>query len=160
MITQYNLKNEILFLDFEEKYANNFYNLNVAWLKKFFYVEPYDEKVLSNPNEFIIKNGGFVFFVKYKEKIVATAAFINQNEYFELSKMAVLEDFQGKKIGQMLLQHCIAFAKNKKWENVILYSNTKLKPAIHLYKKVGFIEIPLEKDVHYKRSDIKMILSL
>jgi len=33
-------------------------------------------------------------------------------------------------------------------------------PAINLYKKIGFKEVPLEQEVHYERSDIKMILNL
>jgi ribosomal protein S18 acetylase RimI-like enzyme len=41
---------------------------------------------------------------------------------------------------------------------VILYSNTRLAPAITLYRKLGFYEVPL--DGPYKRSDIKMELPL
>jgi len=39
-----------------------------------------------------------------------------------------------------------------------LYSHKKLVPAINLYKKVGFVEVPLERDVHYERANIKMML--
>ena len=53
-------------IPFEPEYAPHFYTLNVAWLEKYFYVEPYDEKVLSNPKEYILKNGGFIFFRKNK----------------------------------------------------------------------------------------------
>ena len=42
----------------------------------------------------------------------------------------------------------------------MLYSSTKLTPAINLYRKVGFKEVELEKDSHYERSNIKMILEL
>ena len=35
-----------------------------------------------------------------------------------------------------------------------------LKPAINLYKKVGFKEVKLEPDVHYERANIKMVLKL
>ena len=38
---------------------------------------------------------------------------------------------------------------------VILYSNTKLGPAIHLYQKYGFVEVPMGTS-EYKRSNIKM----
>ncbi|WP_299667525.1 GNAT family N-acetyltransferase [uncultured Polaribacter sp.] len=145
-------------IPFDKKYAKDFYNLNVEWLEKYFYVEPYDEKVLSNPQKFIIDNGGFIFFIKSKDKILGTIALINQNSYFELSKMAVSDTYQGLKLGQKLLEFCIEFAKKKKWKSITLYSHRKLKTAIYIYKKYGFKEVPLEKEVHYARADIKMIL--
>lgn len=155
------MKNIIIeIIPFEKKYGNHFYNLNVAWLEKYFYVEPYDEKVLSKPQEFIIDKGGFIFFAQFNNQIVGTFAFIKQNTFFELSKMAVNPDFQGLKIGQKMLEFCIDFAKNQKWKNITLYSHRSLETAIYLYKKYGFKEIPLEKEVHYERADIKMILEL
>jgi ribosomal protein S18 acetylase RimI-like enzyme len=42
--------------------------------------------------------------------------------------------------------------------SILLYSSTKLIPAIALYRKLGFVEVPL--DGPYKRSDIKMELKL
>jgi ribosomal protein S18 acetylase RimI-like enzyme len=151
---------KIEIIPFETKHAKDFYNLNVAWLKKYFYVEPYDEKVLSNPKEYIINNGGFIFIVKTKNKVIGTAAFIHQNTFFELSKMAILPEFRGFKIGQQLIEYCIKFAKQEKWKSITLYSHKKLIPAINLYKKVGFVEASLEKEVHYERANIKMILKL
>lgn len=150
--------NRFEIISFAEKYAEDFYNLNVEWLEKYFYVEPYDEKVLGNPQEFIINTGGYIFFIKIEDKIIGTAAFINQNTYFELSKMAISPNYHGQKLGLKLLEFCIDFAKNKGWKSITLYSHRKLIPAINLYKKVGFKEVLLEKNVHYKRADIKMIL--
>jgi len=46
-------------------------------------------------------------------------------------------------------------AKQKGIQKLILYSNRKLKSAIHLYENFGFIEIPVEEGV-YERADIKM----
>ena len=45
--------------------------------------------------------------------------------------------------------------KEKNIEKLILYSNTKLASAIHLYKKYGFTEIELEQGL-YERANIKM----
>ncbi len=153
-------KQPIEIIPFENQYANYFYNLNIEWLEKYFYVEPYDKKVLSNPQEYIIDNNGYIFFVKYNHKIVGTLAFINQKECYELSKMAISPKYQGLKIGQQLMEYAIQFSKEKDWAKIMLYSNTILKPAIKLYKKMGFIEVPLEENSHYERSNIKMILHL
>ena len=89
-------------IPFEEKYSNDFYNLNVEWLEKYFYVEPYDKKVLSNPKEYIIDNGGFIFFAKHEEEIVGTVALINQTNFFELS---LQEEKNGKVLLCILIEH-------------------------------------------------------
>ena len=76
---------------------------------------------------------------------------------YELSKMAVDESFQGKKIGNRLLEFAIAKATELKAAKIILYSNTKLPPAIHLYRKYGFMEVPVTSS-GYNRCNIKMEL--
>lgn len=154
------LKETVEIIDFKDEFANDFYNLNVEWLEKYFYVEPYDKKVLSQPKKYIIDNNGYIFFAKYNNEVVGTVALINQTDFYELSKMAVSPKYQGLKIGQKLMNHCIEFAKKQGWESITLYSHRSLVPAINLYKKVGFVEVELEKDSHYERSDIKMKMSL
>ena len=145
---------------YETKYESHFYDLNVAWLEKYFYVEPYDQKVLSNPKKHVIDPGGYIFFAKYASEIVGVVSLINQKSFFELSKMAVTPKYQGLKIGLQLMNFCIEFAKKKQWKSITIYSHKKLLPAIQLYKKVGFKEISLEENSHYERSNIKMLLEI
>ena len=57
-------------LNFKEEYSKYFYELNIEWLKKYFYVEEHDQEVLSNPKKFIIDNGGIVLFAQYNDEIV------------------------------------------------------------------------------------------
>ena len=152
----------IKIIDFEAKYAKAFYDLNIEWLNTFFYVEPYDEEVLSKPNQYIIEKGGYIFFAIKDENIVGTVALMptEDKRILELTKMAVLPEVRGQKIGQQLLQHCIDFGKSKNLKGLLLYSSTKLENAIYLYRKYGFKELELEKDSPYVRSDIKMLLEL
>ena len=156
------LKHSITIVDYQSKYKDAFYNLNIEWLKTFFYVEPYDEEVLSKPNKYIIDKGGFIFFVMKEEHIVGTVALMpTENEgILELTKMAVSPEERGQKIGQQLLQHCIDFGKAQNLKALLLYSNTMLENAIYLYRKYGFKELELETDSPYKRSDIKMLLEV
>ena len=148
----------IKIIDFREKLAEHFARLNKAWLQKYFTIEPVDEEMLSNPKHFFIDAGGYIFFAEIDGVIAGTFALIkNENNIFELSKMAVDEQYQGLKIGNKMIEFCIVKAKELKITKIILYSNTKLKPAIHLYKKYGFIEVPIINSI-YKRSDIKMEL--
>ncbi len=69
--------------------------------------------------------------------------------------MAVDTNFQGRQTGHKLVQHAIATAKEKGANLLQLYSHSKLGAAIHLYRKFGFVEIPVGNSI-YKRSDIKM----
>lgn len=150
-----NLK-EIAIVPFKEDYSNAFYELNAEWLEKYFYIEPYDKKVLNNPKEYIVDKGGYIFVAIFEEEIIGVVALIKQKDFFELSKMAVKPKYHGKKIGKLLVNYCIEFGYKKGWKSITLYSHRKLVPAISLYKKLGFKEIELEKEVHYERANIKM----
>lgn len=150
----------IKIIDYNHIYAKHFYDLNIEWLKTFFYVEPYDEEVLSKPDIYIINKGGYIFFAMKNDKVVGTVALmpIEEAGILELTKMAVLTEERGQRIGQQLLQHCIGFGSSQKLKGLLLYSNTKLENAIYLYRKYGFKELELEKDSPYQRADIKMLL--
>lgn len=143
---------------FKKEYSNAFYTLNKEWLQTYFYVEPYDEEVLSKPEDYIINKGGYIFFAMLNNNVVGTYAFmpLKNEPGFELTKMAVSPNLRGKKIGQLLLQHSLNFAKSNNFKRLLLYSSTKLENAIYLYRKVGFTELDLEVNSPYKRSDIKM----
>ncbi len=149
-------------IPYKPQYANDFKQLNIEWLETYFYVEPYDLAVLSDPEHYIINKGGYIFFVKDDEHILGTVALMPtlQNNIFELTKMAVHPKSRGKGIGKQLMDNCISFAKAKEMSSLILYSNTVLENAIHIYKKYGFKEIPVEVDASYKRANIKMELIL
>lgn len=148
-------------IPFAPQYAPNFKELNLAWLKKYFWVEPHDEEVLGKPQQYIIKPGGNIFFVKDGDTIIGTVALMRMEEgIFELTKMAVTPGYQGKNIGQKLMQHTLNYAQKQGWNTLIIYSNRKLENAIYIYKKFGFKEIPIEENNPYARGDIKMKLEL
>jgi ribosomal protein S18 acetylase RimI-like enzyme len=143
-------------VEFTSELAPHFHDLNKAWLEKYFEVEPIDSKMLENPEKYFIEKGGLIFFVKSGGEIAGTFALIKESdEIYELSKMAVDEKFQGKKIGNLMLEFCLNKADEIGAKKVILFSNTILQPAIHLYKKYGFVEVPITGS-EYKRSNIKM----
>lgn len=143
-------------IPFSEPLAPRFKELNMAWLRKYFYVEAIDEEMLSHPKQHIIDKEGFIFFAKTDGEIAGTFALMKQADgSYELGKMAVDESLRGKKIGNAMLEFCLAEAKRRGIEKLILFSNTILLPAIHLYKKFGFEEVPVGQS-EYKRSNIKM----
>jgi GNAT superfamily N-acetyltransferase len=153
--------NKVEIVDFTPEYAKNFEQLNFEWLEKYFYIEDYDRKVLGNPQKYIMEPGGYIFMALINGEIVGTVALIYREEgVYELSKMAVTDKFQGNRIGQKLMYHCICFAGKNHFKRLFLDSNRKLTPAITLYHKVGFKEIPTPEDSPYDRSDIRMELNI
>ena len=152
---------EIKFREFTAKDSEQFKALNIEWLKKYFEVEPIDERVLSNPRSEILDSGGFIFMAEIKDEVIGTFAFIKKgNQIFEFSKMAIDPKFRNKGYGNVMMQFAISLAKKYRWNKIILNSNTILKNSIHLYNKFGFKEIKIENNTPYKRSDIKMELQL
>jgi len=151
---------EISIINYDPKYNEAFAALNKAWLQKYFTVEPIDEKIFANPQGYIIDNGGLIFFAKADDEIAGTFALMKvEDGVFELSKMAVDEKFQGSGIGSRMISYSIEKATELGAEKVILYSNTALQPAIHLYRKFGFKEVALT-DVEYKKANIKMEIDI
>ena len=150
------MNNLVEIIPFSSDLKEHIKTLNIEWLQKYFRVEEKDEIVLSNPQEEIIDKGGMIFYARYNDEILGTASLIKiDNTTFELSKMAVSDKAQGLGIGNKLLIHCFAVAEENGIKKLLLYSNRKLLPAIHLYRKFGFDEIPLEDGI-YERADIKM----
>jgi|SRR5665647_3129707 len=147
-------------IGFSDELAKYFTALNIAWLQKYFVVEPVDDKMLSDPKKMIIDRNGFIFFAKINGQVAGTFAIIKEeNNIYELSKMAVDEKFRGMGIGNKMLEFFLDEVKRLKGGKAILYSNTKLEPAIHLYKKFGFKEVALDHP-EYERANIKMEINL
>lgn len=149
-------KNKVEIIIFTEGLELPIKILNYQWLEKYFTVEQSDVVALSNPKAEIIDKGGFIFYAKMNDEIVGTASILKKSDaVFEIGKMAVSEKAQGNKIGTLLLEHCLKFAKQKQIKTLILYSNTQLEVAVRLYRNYGFTEVLLETGL-YERANIKM----
>lgn len=155
---------EVEIVDFEPQYSQAFCDVNLWWVKEYFSVEPMDLEKLKHPQENIIDKGGYILIALLNDKPVGACALVKRDEYeeelvFELSKMGVLPEAQGKKVGFKLAKACIDLARAKKATKVYLESSTTLKPAINLYKKLGFVVLE-NFTSPYKRANIAMELVL
>lgn len=150
---------KITFRKFTPEDAQAFKDLNIEWLSTYFVVEAIDELVLGQPQKEIINRGGHIFMAEENEKVIGTFAFLKKSDrVYEFSKMAIVPTQRGKGYGTSMLQFALRYAEQHHWEKIVLYSSTKLKNALHIYRKFGFIEVPLESNTRYSRSDIKMVL--
>lgn len=146
--------------DYTPQYADDFRRLNHEWITKYFKLEAADNLALDNPQSYILDKGGHIFVAQYKGEAVGVVALLKMADGgFELAKMAVSPKAQGKSIGFLLGQHAIEKAKELKATRVFLESNTRLKPALNLYRKLGFKTI-IGGQSPYERADIQMELIL
>ncbi len=153
-----NRQAKIEIIDYQSELAVDFYNLNVEWLKKYFFVEALDEKILSAPEPQIIHPGGAIIFARYLGQIVGTCALLNNgNGHYEISKMAVTNQFQGLGIGRKLLIAIIERFHQLNGRQLLLETSRKLETAIALYQSTGFVTTaPPEGAKSYQRADLYM----
>ena len=145
--------------EYKTKFDKDFFFFNKAWIEESWILEESDKKDLLNPKK-LIDNGGQVFFDVENQNAMGTVAMIKSSDYkFELAKMTVKEKHRGKGIANMLMDHCLNFAKYKNVKEIFLISNDSLTIARNLYDKYGFKEVDLDSR-KYDRGNVKMILKI
>jgi putative acetyltransferase len=155
-------KDQVEITTYNPKYQKSFKDLNIEWISTYFVVEPNDIKALDHAEEYIINKGGEIFSAILNDEVLGVCSLIKGDgkEYdYELAKMAVSPKAQGKGVGLLLAESAIKWAIEQGASKIYLESNTKLKPAIKLYEKLGFKEITGISS-SYDRVDIQMMLTL
>ena len=160
---------------FQTQFAKAFAELNYQWIEHYFTVEEEDRLALDHPVEYALNPGGEIFFILEDGEPVGTVAMVpkeNSKEpaeqrfntdkkpaSFELAKMAVRPDKQGRGYSKMLMDACINFAIERQAEKIILVTNDILKPALGLYTNAGFKAVDYQDD-RYARGNLEMHLQL
>lgn len=143
-------------IEYRPEYQPHFERLNRAWLEEYFSVEAVDRRVLEHPDEAILNNGGRIFFAEIDGNIIGTVALRWLSPgVLELTKMAVDKNYRGLGAGKALCRHAIQQARLMNAGRLILYSQTILGAALHIYRQCGFHDIPLERGI-YARADVMM----
>ena len=153
---------DVQIVEYTPQYQSAFKSLNEEWISTYFEMEEADYKALDNPKEYILDKGGKIFVALYNNEPVGVCALIKMNDAnydFEMAKMAVSPNAQGKNIGGLLGQAVVDAAKQLGASKLYLESNTILKPAINLYHKLGFQKVA-GLATPYKRCNIQMELNL
>lgn len=146
---------------FDPALAPHFARLNREWIERFFVMEPADRVVLDDPRAAIIDTGGMIYFALLDDEVIGTCAVMPQEPgTLELAKMAVSPSVQGRGVGRLLGEACIAFARSTGAHTLMLHSSSKLAPALHLYETLGFSHAPMPPGVEYARADVHMELAL
>lgn len=153
---------DIKIVEYEPQHQASFKALNEEWISTYFEMEEADYKALDYPKEYILDQGGRIFVALQNNNPIGVCALIKMNDSkydYEMAKMAVSPEAQGKSVGFLLGQAIINTAKDLGASKIYLESNTILKPAINLYYKLGFKKI-FGLSSPYKRCNIQMELDI
>lgn len=149
-----------------EELAPVFAEITRAWVEEMFSLEENDRRLIENPRQQIIDQGGAIWFVEANDLgIVGTCALMPvEAKTFELTKMGVLSSARGRGAGAYLLRETLAHAERMRsegtLEDLFLLTNRGCEAAIHLYERHGFEHdetIAASFGARYQRCDVAMI---
>ncbi|HUW28752.1 MAG TPA: GNAT family N-acetyltransferase [Sulfuriferula sp.] len=140
----------------QKQYLPDFICLNEDWITHYFRIEAADRELARNPAR-IILDGGYIFTLLEQEQVVGVCALFKEDDnVFQLARMAVSPKSQGKGYGDALINAAFAKLRELKASRVYLLSNTILAPAIALYRKHGFTVLCEGQHPVYSRCNIVM----
>ena len=147
-------------IEYSSQHQPDFRSLNLEWLDKYNLTESHGLMVLDDPQATILDRGGFIWLAISDNKVVGSAALIKEHEgEYELAKRAVTAAYRGKGISKLLIETCLAKAKEIGAKKLSLFSNHQLQTALKLYEKYGFYYVEVENSP-FETADVKMELVL
>jgi putative acetyltransferase len=139
------------------EYRADFERLNRDWIETFFVLEDADREIFRDPDTAVIQPGGQIFFVVDQDGVQGTCAVVpHEPGVFEIAKMAVASEARGRGYGDLLMEASVEFARRAGARRVVIVSNTVLAPAIRLYQKHGFVQVPLDAHERFARANIRL----
>lgn len=143
-------------IKFEERYRKDFIKFNTDWIvSNFGYLEKYDKETFDNIDD-EIKSGAMIFFAVENGVALATCMVKPmEGVTWEICKLGSNKNLPHKGAGSAVFKASMDWAIEHGAQRLFIISNSKLKPALHIYRKFGFKEIKLE-DYEYDRGDIAL----
>lgn len=148
--------NTVNIIENKQELLEDFIRLNEEWISHYFEIEEVDRELAADPMK-VINKGGYIFSLVEDGVVQGVCAlFNNGNGIYELARMAVSPNSQGKGYGKKLIEHALTKLTEIEAQQVFLVSNTKLTTAIELYKKYGFKTTSEGQHPVYTRANIVM----
>jgi RimJ/RimL family protein N-acetyltransferase len=147
---------EIKILNFKQKYKDQVIYLISNLLCDLGIISPsdipIDDEDLQNIPAIYHSRSNFWVAIK-GNNVIGTVGIkeINKNTA-KLKRMFVNKEFHGSGLGQRLLDKAIKFAKDQKYQKIILNSHPQMKRSHRFYEKNGFKKTEEDiKKVHYEK---------
>lgn len=141
-------------IPFEEKYRQDFIDFNTEWIiSNFGFMEQHDKETFEKIDD-EMKSGAMIFFAVENDVALATCmAMPMQDTTWEICKLGSNKNVPHRGAGSAVFEAAMKWALEHGAERLFIISNSKLKPALHIYEKHGFKEIKLQ-NYGYTRGDI------
>lgn len=106
--------------------------------------------LLADESESIIHTymeKGDMFAISFQEEVVGVVLFVfHSHNTVELKNIAILPSHRGKKIGQMVIEKCLATYKQAGWKKMIVGTANSSISNLAFYQKVGFRIYGIKED--------------
>jgi N-acetylglutamate synthase-like GNAT family acetyltransferase len=141
---------------YDPKYKKDFIEMNKQWITEMFVLEEEDLAVLNNIDQALDEGGQIFFAIDDDENVLACCMIAPlSNGEWEIEKFCARGMYTGTGAGTACLKACMDYAKEKQVEKIVIVTNTKCEQAVHLYRKFGFTEVPVDKEKFpYERGNI------
>ncbi|MCQ4636444.1 GNAT family N-acetyltransferase [Anaerovorax odorimutans] len=141
-------------IKYDSKYKDKFIEYNKDWIiDNFGTLEKEDEETFENIEK-ELENGAMVYFSIENDEVLATCmSKPMQYDTWEICKLASNKHRDHKGSGSAVFEASMNWAIEHGAKKLLLFSNRRLKPAIHIYEKFGFKELNID-DYGYTRGDI------
>ena len=141
-------------ITYDAKYKDKFIEYNKDWIiENFECLEKEDEETFENIEK-DIENGAMIYFSIEEDEVLATCmSKPMQHDTWEICKLASNKYRSHKGCGSAVFEAAMNWAIDHGGKKILLFTNKKLKPAIHIYEKFGFKEIKLD-NYGYARGNI------
>ncbi len=146
-------------VDYHPDFQSAFARLNEQWISLHFTLEDADRTALQEPQAHIIDKGGEIIFARddISGELLGTCALVMHGpERGELAKMAVTPQARGRGIGDLLGESVVSRARQRGVKTLFLETNSTLVPALGLYRKLGFSQLPFPHTSDYRRANVYM----
>lgn len=143
-------------------------NIVKSTLKEFGANKPgtvYYDETTDHLSQVFQHPGSTYFIAEYNNEIIGGGGIFPSpglpNDTCELVKMYLLKSARGLGLGKLLIEKCIAFAKETGYNKIYIETMPELKQALKVYEKFGwnYINHPLGDTGHFG-CDVWMIKNL
>lgn len=145
-------------IPFSERYRAPFIQFNKDWiLDNFGFLEQEDLDTFDRIDEEL--DSGAMIFTAVDDEEEALACCMARplgEDRWELCKLASNKNLSHQGAGCAVFEASIDYAISRGAKELFLLSNTKLKPAMHIYQKYGFHEVKLD-NYEYERGNIAFV---
>lgn len=141
-------------IEYQPEYKQDFIDFNTAWIvDNFGFLEKEDMETFDRIDEELAVGAMIYFAVEDGVALATCMAKPMKGGTWEICKLGSNKFRPHPGCGSAVFQAAMQWAIDHGAKKLFILSNSKLKPAIHIYEKNGFHEIKLD-DYEYVRGDI------